>query len=195
MKVGQDYSLTITKVRIAEVGSKVESKSSDIVIQQAKRLEVHPLVTKPSLKFEGENPALLSMIPGSGHHFIREIKLSAPETMNPLAYVISTMNFHETNILKVNKGFFVSKISSPTAVINDVVMSLSPEGVFCQFRMGESYLALEKKKGASQYRFTPISAFEHSVNSGSVASNTRPQDKAIRMASAGRESESDLWRR
>jgi hypothetical protein len=186
-------SLTYTKVRVAELSSR---NVEPIMINGAKRLEVHPLVTQVPLQFVSNNPILLSMIPGNGHHFFKEIKLSnsfaTPEELlsgAPIDFIIATLKFHLENEINANKGFFISEISSPFGALNDVVISVSPAGASCHYRKGERYYTIDNQ---NDYKPKLISSIEHAIQSEKIVNTTEPSEKAVRMTSAGRESDADF---
>src|SRR6185369_9706939 len=67
---GRGYSLTYSVVKQAELRSKKPFAESDVIqIKNSELLEIHPLVTLVPLVCAGENPILISMIPGKGHHY------------------------------------------------------------------------------------------------------------------------------
>jgi hypothetical protein len=197
----EDFSLTISKVRLAELASKkidprketykIES-SPNIVIENKKRLEVFPLVASPPLVFKGQNPILLSMLPGNGHHFIQEIRLSdelvvdeksnEPYLEGPSDFIRRTLKQQSG---RVKKGFFIDKISGENVITNVVIFS-SSNSSFGMYKSEEGYNFITSES------FQEITAEEYELYTLEASYSSKPENKSIRMASAGLESDADF---
>jgi hypothetical protein len=187
----EDFPLTIHEVKAREIESKLSEGSNKatprIVIENQKRVAVFPLVTNPTLIFEGqENPILRSMLPGNGHHFIRKIQLSTSISEKPEDYLKQTL---ENQAPYVAKGYFISEISNSSRTIKNAVIFTSPDKSYCIFQSNNKcyYSALEENP-----KIMMIDPLSFELNCLEIAYSSQPKDKSIRMASAGLETDADF---
>ncbi len=208
---GEDFALTITKVRGAELASKkvnpeltqlkTDGEAAIIVIENAKRLEIYPLVTFPPLIFVEENPLLISMIPGDGQHYLREINLTKtpltpvtePET--PRNFIRRTINFHTiyrgSDVgLTAKKSFFINEIKGSSTTLRKVQIFISKDSNQYTWQEGDKYYIADRKN-----HFIPeeISVYQHFHFGISIISHTKAKENSVRMSSAGQEGVFDCW--
>ena len=193
---GLGYSLTYTVAKQHETFW----QTGEFTIKNREMLEIHPLVTLAPIMFEDQNPVLLSMIPGQGHHFLKALTLANQE--KPLDFISRTMNFHTKNKLQVSKGFFIGTLKEEASfskeealglkkeVFEEVALLLTPNGCQCAYR---SHSVPDDQQ--AKYYFTdgkmvkPITANQHALFCRRAAEATEAKEAAIRATSAGQETE------
>lgn len=188
---GRGFSITYAMVQKAKIAPVIHDKRAEklpqepsITVSQGKILELHPLVLDVPITFVKNNPVLLSMTPGGGHHFIKALNLSKTETLIPLDYIKNTIDFYkDSNFRYGAKGFFIGEINSEKK-FNDVAFYISPSGAKCVWREGDQYYL--SHDGVKK---DPISKLLHSIISAEIVGATRSTEKAIRATSAGQENE------
>lgn len=193
----EDFSLTVSKVKGGELAPKISNKALPYIEIEAKRIDVHPLVTQIPLRFYNQIPQLLSMIPGSAQHFFSKIQLvnckSTPESpaITEVGYINEILQFYmKQPFFGANKGCFIHKMSSEAGEISDVAIFISAQPYAVYKKANEYFLFNPMIPYPNQTR--RITQFEHSFYCELIVKDTCPEEKAIRMASAGRENSSDF---
>lgn len=176
----------------AKKGKGKEKANDDIVIEptirvsNAVHVEVNPLVVSVPIKFSQSNPILLSMMPGKGHHFIHSIHLAEKSPENPKTFIKKTVDFHQGETY-AQHGFFIGEIEDQNNSLKDVVLYLHRDGSFCLWREGEKCYMSRNKEESKE-----IPPLFYELYCYEIQQATRPQEKAVRILSAGQEREDDF---
>lgn len=187
----KSIAVTYTMVKRAEISPVIPwrglgelAPEVKIEIGPAEYIELHPLVIPVPLILRGTLPALLSMIPGQGHHFIKAIKMCPNLAKTPLELIKHSIEFHRSSQNRVSKGIFIAEISLQQTVMTHVVLYMSNSKSFCIWREGETYYRMSG--GVTREVIPPLT---YAIIVYEVIGLTTAGDKAIRSLSGGQECE------
>jgi len=174
---GLGFSLTYTASRLGEVegDKKIHVKNKGI-------LEVHPLITRAPLVFEGKNPVLASMLPSeTGHHLLSSVTLSSD---NPKAFIKTQIDFDKKYGMAASKAYFIGQLISADQKWDNVVLHcFKDQKTICAYKNGNDYF------WTNGDITRPITALQHALICLEVESHTRSDSAAIRTVSSEQESE------
>lgn len=163
-----------------------------VVPPQTEFLLIHPLVIEVPLIFTKKNPVLMSMTPGSGHHFLKSLKLSESEHTNSIDFIKKTLDFHK-ELSHGCKGFFIEELNHKGTKIYHVIFKISSKEARCGWREGiKYYMTFPKRDQYNQEIIVPIevSRIEYATLCYETSLITKGSEKALRSVSAGYESDS-----
>jgi ankyrin repeat protein len=194
----KSFNITYAEVKKAglnivtsEKGSRVTTKEPEIIVPlQTEFLLINPLVIQVSITFKGKNPLLISMIPGTGHHFIKSLKLAESEPADHFDFIKKTLEFYanKSNQLTYGcKGIFISEMCHKDKKIHDIIFNISSKEARCGWREGTKYY-LTTLEGFFSIR--EVSWLDYAVFCYETNLQTKGLEKAIRTTSAGLENES-----
>ena len=191
-------SLTYARLRNAKIHQDLEkAKGLDplfegLTIENKGYLEVHPLIVDIPLIFQGDNPLLLSMIPGAGYHYIHSIELTKNCRENTIyLYLNAHFGMYETYKTSAEKTFFIGSIlieHSPP--VEKVILRVTPSIAW----------AIYKSEGRCFFvqRFSQvgITSLQYELLARITIQHALPpiNEKAIRATSGGQETEAMLRR-
>ncbi len=192
---GTAFALTYNAMRKSEIEAVISKdrakmfEPAKIIVKEARILEIHPLVTPLPLFFEGVNPILLSMTPGSGHHFVKALELQFSFfTSTPLYFLKKTIDYHKKDFRHANKGFFIGEIKCNAKMFRGIALKITPSGAMCVGKDEEGNCFFTKD-GVSPTQITP---FLHGMICREIMSVTHPEKQALTSMSAGQESEAQF---
>lgn len=185
------YPLTYHSVKKAEIEPVLckkgrTAKSCSIAIKNMSYLEISPLVVSVPIVFEGLNSVLLSITPGNGHHFIKDITLGPSFfTGSPLDFIKKTVDYHQMS--HAEKGFFIGEIKGNGKTLRGVAFKISSSGAI---GVGVDDLGCYLADDATKpKRITP---FLHGLICREIMQTTVPEEKAVISMAGGQESEQEF---
>ncbi len=164
---------------LAEQAARAKEKKP-IVVQKKEFLEVHPVITEARLEISGTMPALISMIPGQGHHYFSDVKIvdnTVEEFFN------RNISFYKEADTGNNKAYFFEKIEAKDKTVEKAVLVITQNGA--------RYLYQEKGK-CYFYDGTltkEISSREYAILCLQIENESKASLDAVRATSRGHETE------
>lgn len=194
----KSFNITYAEVKKAgltivtsERGSRVATKEPEIIVPlQTEFLLMNPLVIQVSITFKEKNPLLLSMIPGTGHHFIKSLKLAETGSSDYYDFIKKTLEFHAEKLNKLTygcKGIFISEMCHKDKKIDNIIFNISSKGARCGWREGTKYYLTDREGLFSKCE---VSWLDYAMFCYETNLQTKGLEKAIRSVSAGLENES-----
>lgn len=161
------------------------SKKNDIPLSPGKFIKIHPLITDITLKCQGINPLLISMLAGNGQHYIKELSLVNEA---PLDYLKRTIQSQKNQKPEGDTCFFINKLTGQNKISGqEIGMSnlIFRTGNFnyCVWKENDKCYFCESD--ANPVEITPkvydLIAFD-------VHEDSKPSLEAVRIASGSQES-------
>lgn len=179
---GESFSLTFVRLQQEKLLAKqLASKTDSIVVDNKKYLEIHPLVVETPLLFQKENPILLSLIPGTAHHYLKSVQLAVGSIED---FLKKNAKFYQDAEVGVSKGFYMAKLHSATGEKwEQAALCFEKEKLTCLYFQNGKYWRWIVGVTPPQ----PISQGQYALALEAWDDATRPSDSAISSQMGGQQ--------
>ncbi len=192
------FSITYSLVKQCELRRQkpfFSSQGQEITVTAKDCLDLHPIIIDVPIICQKSNPILLSMIPGSGFHFLHSLKLDAEgfyfTTLTFFAYVSRIFKSYQSMQMTedVTKSFFIGKVycSGSDCIWEDVIIVISSNNQMCFFRQEHEYFRLDVERQAP----SKISLFEY-IDGLRTGIGLSLELESIYFVSGGQEGTTDI---
>lgn len=194
---GNSYSLTYVKYRqsvsypicnrkegIPAASSTLRHQQAKLLIFDKKFLELSPGFIECPIEFRGENPVILSMIPGQAHHLLNELVLDGIGISD---FLFKNCIFYRNGNIGVVKAFFISKIRSGDEELNQLFMEMKSGK--CGYKKGNKYYLWNINREGDPIEVEPL---QFLLRWNGTIEATKPDAQAIRAATGGQQDGMEL---